>query len=149
MSKFCGNCGKELEENFNACPNCGKQVNGNNNNSNTPIITKREIAISVILSIITCGIYGLYWFVCLTNEANKVSGENTPSGGAALLLTIVTCGIYSFYWNYKMGQKLYNAGKMYNKEINDNSVLYLVLAIFGLSIVNYCLLQNDLNRFAE
>ncbi len=151
MSKFCGNCGKELEESFNACPDCGTKINGANNNQNqgSPVVTKRDIAVSVILSIVTCGIYGLYWFVCLNNEANKVSGENNPSGGVALLLTIVTCGIYSFFWNYKMGQKLYNAGKMHNKEISDNSVLYLILSIFGLSIVNYCLIQNDLNRFAE
>ena len=40
------------------------------------------------------------------------------------------------------------AGKKYNKPINDNSVLYLVLSIFELGLVNYCLIQSDLNRFA-
>lgn len=158
MSKFCSNCGKEVEENFNVCPNCGASINNTNNqtvvnnvynNQTIPVVTKREIVISIILSIVTCGIYGLYWFICLTNDANKVSGENTPSGGMAIVLTLITCGIYSIYWNYKMGQKLYNAGKMHNKEINDNSVVYLLLSIFGLSIVSYCLIQNDLNKFAE
>ena len=31
---------------------------------------------------------------------------------------------------------------------NDNSILYLVLGLFGLSIVNYCMMQNDLNKIA-
>lgn len=31
---------------------------------------------------------------------------------------------------------------------SDNSVLYLILAVLGLGIVNYCLIQSDLNDFA-
>ena len=48
-----------------------------------------------------------------------------------------------------MGQKLYVAGKMYGLDIADNSVLYLILSIFGLGIVSECLIQNDLNRFSN
>ena len=48
-----------------------------------------------------------------------------------------------------MGKKMYEAGKIRGKDISDNSVLYLVLSLFGLAIVNYCLIQNDLNKFAE
>ena len=33
-----------------------------------------------------------------------------------------------------------------NIKIEDNAVLYLILQIFGLGIVNYCLIQNDLNK---
>lgn len=156
MAKFCPNCGKELSGSENNCPNCGAPTNGTtvinnnfNNNSASPIIVKREIVVALILSIITCGIYAIYWFVCLTNEANKVSGETSPTGGMAFLLNLITCGIYGFYWNYKMGQKLATAGKMHNKDIADNAILYLVLSIFGLSIVNYCIMQSDLNKFAE
>lgn len=32
---------------------------------------KRNIALSIIFTLITCGIYGLYWFVCLTDETNQ------------------------------------------------------------------------------
>lgn len=42
---------------------------------------------------------------------------------------------------------MYAAGLKYNKNIQDNSIVYLVLSIFGLGIVNYCLIQNDLNKF--
>ena len=30
----------------------------------------------------------------------------------------------------------------------DNSVIYLILGLVGLGIVNFCMLQNDLNKLA-
>ena len=47
-----------------------------------------------------------------------------------------------------MGKKVYEAGRKYGKDIADNSILYLALSLVGLSIVNYCLIQTDLNKFA-
>lgn len=47
-----------------------------------------------------------------------------------------------------MGKKLAEAGQRYGVAISDNSILYLVLGIFGLGIVSYALIQNDLNKFA-
>ena len=66
----------------------------------------------------------------------------------AFLFTLLTCGIYSFYWAYKMGEKMQKAGQRYGKPIENNSVLYLVLSLFGLGIVNYCLIQSDLNKLS-
>lgn len=149
MAKFCTNCGKELKEEAVFCEYCGSKVNDSINSTNRPMISKRDVAMAIILSIITCGLYGIYWFIVMTDESNNVSDEKTSSGGLAFLYTLITCGIYRLYWNYKMGQKLYLAGKKYNLPISDNSVLYLILAIFGFDIVNYCLIQSDLNRFAD
>ena len=41
---------------------------------------KRNIALSIIFTLITCGIYGLYWFVCLTDETNQAAGEQKTTG---------------------------------------------------------------------
>lgn len=52
------------------------------------MIKQRNIALCIVFSIITFGIYALYWFVCLTNDANQESGQtDATSGGVALLLT--------------------------------------------------------------
>ena len=146
MSKFCVKCGKEMDDSARACPNCGAPTAAVNNGSTK----KREIVISVLLSFITCGIYGIYWFIVMTDESNNLcSTEKTASGGLSFLYTIITCGIYNFYWNYKMGKKMYEAGKAQNVDIADNSVLYIILAVLGLSIVNYCIIQTDLNKLAQ
>ena len=47
-----------------------------------------------------------------------------------------------------MGKTLYTAGQKNGVDIADNSVLYLVLGLFGLGIVNYCIMQSDLNKLA-
>lgn len=33
------------------------------------MIQKRNIAMYIILSIVTCGIFGIYWFICLTDDS--------------------------------------------------------------------------------
>lgn len=110
---------------------------------------KRDIVKSIIFTIITCGIYGIYWFIVLTDDVNRISEDNSTSGGMAFLLTIITCGIYGYYWAYQMGKKIYKYSNSHDMQLSDNSVLYIILQLFGLGIVNYCLIQNDLNTIAE
>lgn len=111
---------------------------------------ERNIAVSIILSIITCGIYGIYWFIVVTDEAKEASGnENAPSGGIAFLLNLVTCGIYGIYWAYKMGEAISEAKSKNGLEASSNAVLYLILQLLGLAIVNYAIMQNELNTIAR
>jgi hypothetical protein len=110
---------------------------------------KRNIAVCIILSLVTCGIYGLVWFVQMTDDVANASDDHSISGGMALLLTIITCGLYQIYWAYKMGKLVAQAQENYGQSGNDNSTLYLILQIFGLGIVNYCLIQSDLNQLAD
>lgn len=110
---------------------------------------ERDIVTCVILSFITCGIYGIIWFINLTDDAARANNNPNFSGGTSFLLTLVTCGIYSIYWNYKMGKEIYNAKISRGMPASDQSILYLVLGLFRLEIVNYCLMQNDLNEMAR
>lgn len=122
----------------------------NTNGYTRPLVENRSIALAIILSIITCGIYGLFWYAFMTNDANKVSGEyDSTSGGLTILYSLLTCGLYKIYWSYKAGKQLYNAGSNYGKDISDNSILYLILSLFGLSIISDALIQNDLNSFSN
>lgn len=144
---FCPNCGNAVVEEAVICVKCGISLKTDNNKTgkkaNIEGIKARSIVTSIILSLVTCGIYGIYWFVCLTNEMNKASGnEGDTNGGTAFLLSLVTCGIYSFFWAYKMGEKR----DVVANEKGSSNILYLVLSIFGLGIVVYGLLQDTLNK---
>jgi len=113
------------------------------------MIKKRNIALCIFLTLITCGIYGLYWLVCLADDTNTAAEEqNGTSGGMVLLFTIITCGIYSFYFMYKQGDKIDTARQNRNLPGKNSGILYLVLAIFGLAIVSYALMQDELNKLA-
>lgn len=111
------------------------------------MIKEKSIALCIILSIVTCGIYGIYWFVCLTNDVNYVSGEEGTSGGLAFLFTLITCGIYGLYWAYKMGDKLDIAKQKRGIPASNGGILYLILFMFG-GIIAYALIQNELNKLA-
>ncbi len=112
------------------------------------MIKERSIAVCIILSIVTCGIYGLYWIICLNNDANTASNTFGTSGGMVILLTIVTCGIYGIYWSYKQGEKIDAAKKSRGMDSGNSGVLYLILTIFGFGIIAYALMQNELNKLA-
>ena len=113
------------------------------------MVQNRNIALCIVLSIVTCGIYGLYWFVCLTDDTNTVVGEaNGTSGVLALVLTIVTCNIYGLYWAYKLGEKLDTAKQQRGIPSSNSGILYLILCFFGLGIITYAIAQSELNKFA-
>lgn len=103
---------------------------------------ERNIVTCILLTIITCGIYGIYWFIVLTDDVVRLSDgkEYNQSGVTAFLFSIITCGIYTLYWMYKMGKSV-----SLIKGYGDDGILYLILSIFGLGIVSYCLAQNDVN----
>ena len=147
-NSFCPNCGNAVNPEAVFCVSCGVSLKkaDNKKTENLAGIKKRSIVSCILLSIITCGIYGIYWFVCLTNEMNKASGnENDTNGGKAFLFTLVTCGIYEFYWAYKIGNKRDQLAG----ENGSSGILYLVLAIFGLGIVAYCLAQDAINKAVD
>ena len=113
------------------------------------MIERRNIAVCIVLTLVTCGIYGIYWIVCLTNDVNTVSGDvNGTSGGMVVMLTIVTCGIYGIYWAYKQGEKLDFTKNNRGIPSSNSGVLYLILQIFGFGIIAYALMQNELNKLA-
>lgn len=113
------------------------------------MIERRNIAVCIVLTLVTCGIYGIYWIVCLTNDVNTVSGDvNGTSGGMVVLLTIVTCGIYGIYWAYKQGEKLDFTKNNRGIPSSNSGVLYLILQILGFGIIAYALMQNELNKLA-
>ena len=113
-------------------------------------VKNRNIARCVVLSIITCGIYGIDWLVCLVDDLHVASGRTgDTSGGMVFLLSLITCGIYGIYWMYKAGEKVAYIKQRNTGEVDSSSsVLYLILGIIGFGIVAYALIQSELNKVA-
>ena len=108
------------------------------------MLKQRNIALCIIFSLITFGIYSLYWLVCLTNDVNTISKEPGTSGGMVLFLTIITFGLYGFYWAYKCGEKLDIAK---GSTSGNSGILYLILYLFGI-IISYAVIQSELNKLS-
>lgn len=117
-----------------------------NNRDGDLSLNQRNIVLAIILTLVTCGIYGIYWFIVLTDEVGSLSGDPSFTGVKHFLLTLVTCGIWSFIWAYQVGQHMAVAQRHRGLMATDNSVLYVILNLFGLSIVTYAMVQNDVNN---
>lgn len=111
------------------------------------MVKEKNIALCIILSLVTCGIYGIYWFVTLTDDTNTIAGEPGTSGIMAFVLTIITCGIYGLYWAYKCGEKIDKAHQNRGEAASNGGILYLILFLFG-GVIAYALIQNEINKFA-
>ncbi len=107
-----------------------------------------NIAVGIILSIITFGIYGLYWQYKQMATLNGWLGRDEFSFGIWLLLTIVTCGIFALYYEYKMAKGIVEVQEIAGlRESNDLPLICLVLSIFGLWIVSVAIQQAEINKF--
>lgn len=105
------------------------------------MIKRRNLFLCILFSIITCGIYVIYWYIVLTNDTNKLAQSKTASGGLAFLFTLITCGIYGIYWHYKLGKKV---GEIEGG--GSHGVLYLILCLICFGWINFLLAQSALNE---
>lgn len=154
--KICPKCNTPSDDSAEFCRECGErfpqttsdfQTNGSGNFSGGYYnfgIAPRNIALCILFSIITCGIYSIYWMIKINDEVNQLSGEpNATSGGMVFLFSLITCGIYGLYWMYKMGERCERIKRM---PAGYTGILYLVLGLVGFGIISYALIQDTLNK---
>ena len=108
---------------------------------------ERNIALSILFTVLTCGIYGFYWMVVLNDDMLDALQEDGTSGALVLVLSFVTCGIYGLYWMYQMGSRVDRLNARYGRHTDNSGLLYLIISILGLSIVAYGVIQSELNHY--
>lgn len=99
-----------------------------------PVTENRDFVLYVILTIITCGIYGLVFLYSMIQDVNTVcdgDGEHTRGLMGLILLSLVTCGIYSFYWYYCLGNRLAKNAPRYGMSFQENGTTVLLWMVIG------------------
>ena len=100
------------------------------------MVRSRNIFLIYFLSIITFGIYGLYWVVSTKKELNSL-GASIPT---AWLLIIP---IANLYWIYK-----YCEGFAEYAKKDNNTILWFILYLL-VSIIMPAIVQSELNKIAK
>lgn len=112
------------------------------------MFTLRSPLMVVLLSFVTCGIYGLYWLYKTSTELKyALRNDNNPS--LDLILIFVTCGIYHIYLLYRNGKQLLTLQRRFNLPENDTSLINLLLGIFGFGIIAFAITQDEMNKCNE
>ena len=110
--------------------------------------SKRSVGVSILLSIVTCSIYAWVWLYQMLTALYR-QNEQPSSAAMDIVLSFVTCGIYLIYLMYKMGKLEAGMHHRLGMPPKDDSILYLILGIFGLSIVVYAIVQSNINNMAD
>lgn len=109
--------------------------------------SKSLLSIS-ILSLITFGIYNIYWIYVTSNDINNYMEKEYLNPSLSAILSFLTCGLFSIYWFYKYGTIVFN--DMRKKADLDSygesaAVLSILLLVpFGY-IYSMTVLQSKLN----
>ena len=100
-----------------------------------PLKQDRNFWMYLLLSIVTCGIYSIYWWYVFVNDLNTLGqgdGEESPNYIVVILLSIVTCGLYSLYWEYKLANRLATNAPRYGLTFQENGTTVLMWYLVGM-----------------
>lgn len=136
---FTGNNNQNYNQGNNANQNYNNGYNNMNNGTIPPysgerLKDDRGLLSYILLTLITCGIYGYYFIYKMAHDVNiacEGDGENTSGLVAFILLSMITCSIYAWFWYYKLGNRLAANGPRYGVVITENGTTVLMWQIFG------------------
>ena len=102
------------------------------------MVKQRSLSTLILLSIVTCGIYSIYFWYMWTEDVNKMcagDGKESPNYIIVTLLSVVTCGIYGIFWFYKQGNRLQEDAPKFGLTFSENGTSVLMWMIFGSFII--------------
>lgn len=170
VCKFCSStvvrkcpfCAEEIVANAKACRFCGGEIPASAPapsaaaaaTARGPIGEERGVAVAILLTVLTCGIYGLVWLYKMGDELNSHQGKGRISAGVDVLLCLVTCGLWFIYLMYKYPSVLHDISVEEGGPVVDVTVICLVLALLGGFIpfgglIAVAILQGEINKHWE
>lgn len=104
----------------------------------------RPIALSLILTLVTCGLYNFYWQYLQMLAANEMLGSEKYRFLPWLAFTLVTCGIYHIYHEYRMSVDI---AQVLGRDTKNDALISVLLSVFGLSLVVDAIQQSQINAY--
>ncbi len=117
-------------------------------------IKERNPVVVLVLSVVTCNIYYLFWLYATSRELKDALQDDEIKPGIDLLLALVSCSLWSVYIEYRNARKVYAALRVRDPSIKDQTDTILMLDVAGLFVgvtwlVATYILQEDLNKLAR
>ena len=109
-----------------------------------------NIAMDVVLTLITCGIYNLFWQYRQMKCLNTFLAREEFNFWMWFFLSLITCGIWHIFMQYQMGRAIVTIQEKLGKTVNTSLPgLSVILTVLALSVVTDAIHQNEINDFFE
>lgn len=118
------------------------------------VLQERNPVTLILLSLVTCGAYSVYWLYCTTRELRDGLDQPNLNPMVDVVLSVVTCGLWSIYAHYRNAALLHRALSRYEPGARDQSVIVLILDVAAIvTVVTWLIalfiLQDEHNRLAR
>ncbi len=120
-------------------------------------ISRRSPLSVILLTIITCGLYLIYWYYKIYKEL-KLFTNKTPTGNnfwLDFIINLLTCGLWGIYVDFKISKLLHQIRIENNLKGDDSSIIILILDSFSiftfhlLWILTSAIQQDEWNQILE
>jgi hypothetical protein len=104
-----------------------------------PMVKHRNMVVQVLLCIITCGIYALYWFYATATEMKDLNADPEASPGLWTVLLFIPP--FAFYSHYKYAEQF--------EDLTDFNkwILFILWLVFCPAV--WFIVQTELNKRAS
>ena len=108
------------------------------------MFTKRSVATVVILTLVTCGIYGIYWYWISIKELYNAGGKSIADLDPVIQFVLLFLYVGGVFFAINANDNI-NEVKMRNgTPAADNKTLWIVLSLI-CPIAMIALVQNEMN----
>lgn len=108
---------------------------------------RADIVLGVVLSVITCGIYNIFWNKLQFEAMNSLLGRDEYNFWLWLGVCLITCGLFHVYYQYKLGTDLDNYLRLRGGTAQTHfGVLGLIISLFALSVIADAIFQQEFNK---
>lgn len=106
---------------------------------------RRNVGSCVILTILTCGIFGIVWLTKICKDLNRLHGDENPVGSEVLMFLFIP--FYSVYWGYAKGKQMYEDSKKRGGNLTDRKYIYLAMNLMFMQLFTLGFIQTQLNGY--
>jgi hypothetical protein len=108
-----------------------------------------SIPVFLILTLVTVGVFNLYWNYRQMQACNSMLGRKEFSFARWILFCLLTFFLYHLYYQYRMGVAIVEIQRMRDEPVFEElPVVSLVAAVLGVGIAADCIHQFEINKLA-
>lgn len=109
---------------------------------------KRSVATVIILTLVTCGIYGLYWLYVTADGLEKEGQTGGTSATVQVVLALFLSVVGYIVFGIAADANLNAIKARRGIPQGDNKVVYILLGLF-VPIVLIGVVQNEINKLVD